>query len=82
MAFLSRSLANLIGNRAESGSKPALVITAAFLKVRSSWRVGLLWFSVRSIPQTVLIDAEGKIIARNLKGAALEAKLKEILGTP
>jgi peroxiredoxin len=39
-------------------------------------------YSVRSIPQTVLIDAEGKIIARNLKGAALEAKLKEILGTP
>lgn len=39
-------------------------------------------YSVRSIPQTILIDAEGNIIARNLKGAALEAKLKEILGTP
>lgn len=39
-------------------------------------------YSVRSIPQTLLIDAEGNIIARNLKGAALEAKLKEILGTP
>lgn len=35
-------------------------------------------YGVRSIPQTLLIDAEGKIIARNLKGAALEAKLKEI----
>jgi peroxiredoxin len=35
-------------------------------------------YGVRSIPQTLLIDEEGKIIARNLKGAALEAKLKEI----
>jgi peroxiredoxin len=39
-------------------------------------------YSVRSIPQTLLIDAQGNIIGRNLKGAALEAKLKEILGTP
>lgn len=39
-------------------------------------------YSVRSIPQTILLDAQGNIIARNLKGAALEAKLKELLGTP
>ena len=35
-------------------------------------------YGVSSIPQTVLLDAEGKIIARNLRGAALAAKLKEI----
>lgn len=37
-------------------------------------------YGVRSIPQTVLLDAEGKIIARNLRGPSLDAKLKEIFG--
>ena len=37
-------------------------------------------YGVRSIPTTLLLDAEGKIIGRNYRGAALEAKLKEILG--
>jgi thiol-disulfide isomerase/thioredoxin len=37
-------------------------------------------YSVTSIPQTLLIDREGKIIERNLRGPALEAKLKEIFG--
>lgn len=37
-------------------------------------------YGVRSIPHTVLLDAEGKIIARNLRGPALDAKLKEIFG--
>jgi len=35
-------------------------------------------YGVRSIPQTLLLDAEGKIIARNLKGPALEAKLRTL----
>lgn len=35
-------------------------------------------YGVRSIPHTVLVDAEGKIIARNLRGGALERKLAEI----
>ncbi|MCB0526392.1 MAG: TlpA disulfide reductase family protein [Saprospiraceae bacterium] len=37
-------------------------------------------YSVTSIPQTVLIDREGKIIARNLRGEQLGAKLAEIFG--
>jgi thiol-disulfide isomerase/thioredoxin len=37
-------------------------------------------YSVSSIPQTLLIDREGKIIARNLRGEQLEQKLKEIFG--
>jgi peroxiredoxin len=37
-------------------------------------------YGVRSIPHTVLVDREGKIIARNLRGPALEAKLAEIFG--
>lgn len=36
-------------------------------------------YGVRSIPQTFLIDKEGKIIATNLRGPALEAKLAELL---
>jgi len=35
-------------------------------------------YGVRSIPQTFLIDQEGKIIAKNLRGNALERKLAEI----
>ena len=35
-------------------------------------------YGVRSIPHTVLIDKEGKIIARNLRGPALERKLAEL----
>lgn len=37
-------------------------------------------YGVSSIPHTVLVDAEGKIIARNLRGPALTAKLQEIFG--
>ena len=36
-------------------------------------------WGVTSIPATFLIDKEGNIIAKNLRGAALEAKLKEVL---
>ncbi|MEO1713383.1 MAG: TlpA disulfide reductase family protein [Bacteroidota bacterium] len=37
-------------------------------------------YGVRSIPHTVLLDAEGRIIARNLRGAQLEQKLAELFG--
>lgn len=35
-------------------------------------------YGVRSIPSTFLLDREGKIVATNLRGPALEAKLKEL----
>ncbi len=35
---------------------------------------------VSSIPSTFLLDREGRIIAKNLRGAALEKKLQEIFG--
>jgi len=38
-------------------------------------------YGVSSIPHTVLIDRDGKIIARKLRGKALELKLEEIFGT-
>lgn len=38
-------------------------------------------YGVKGIPHTVLLDREGKIIAHKLRGAALEAKLKEIFGS-
>ncbi|MFN0033896.1 MAG: TlpA family protein disulfide reductase [Saprospiraceae bacterium] len=37
-------------------------------------------YSVTSIPHTVLLDRQGKIIARNLRGEQLNEKLKEIFG--
>jgi peroxiredoxin len=39
-----------------------------------------LLYGVKSIPHTVLIDQEGKIIMRRLRGKALERKLEEIFG--
>lgn len=35
-------------------------------------------YGISSIPATVLVDREGKIVARNLRGKDLENKLKEI----
>ncbi|MCB0629205.1 MAG: TlpA family protein disulfide reductase [Lewinella sp.] len=37
-------------------------------------------YGVSSIPHTILLDADGKILARNLRGAQLEQKLAELFG--
>jgi len=37
-------------------------------------------YGVRSIPATFLLDPEGKIIAKNLRGPSLENKLEELFG--
>jgi peroxiredoxin len=37
-------------------------------------------YQIQGIPQTYLLDKEGKIIAKNLRGQSLEAKLTEIFG--
>lgn len=45
------------------------------------WNSGVAQsYGVNAIPATFLLDKEGKIIAKNLRGAALEAKLTELLG--
>lgn len=41
--------------------------------------VGAQLYAVNSIPQTILVDGNGTIIARGLHGAELQAKLAEIL---
>lgn len=40
---------------------------------------GASLYGVRSIPATVLVDQEGTIIARNLRGEAIKEKLSELL---
>ena len=37
-------------------------------------------YKITGIPMTVLVDKEGKIIAKNLRGEALENKLAQIFG--
>ena len=36
-------------------------------------------YGIRSIPHTVLLDKEGKIIAKDLRGIELHEKLAELL---
>ncbi|MCB9166010.1 MAG: TlpA family protein disulfide reductase [Flavobacteriales bacterium] len=38
-------------------------------------------YGVSSIPYTVLLDPDGNVIAKNLRGPALEKKLAEVLGS-
>ncbi len=38
-------------------------------------------YKVQSIPASFLLDKEGKIVGKNLRGAALEQKLAEVLGS-
>jgi hypothetical protein len=45
----------------------------------SGWNTPLLQlYGFTSIPFTILVDREGKIIQKNLRGETLEAKLKEL----
>lgn len=45
------------------------------------WSAGMAKrYGVQGIPKTVLIDKEGKVVAQNLRGKALESKLAELLG--
>jgi hypothetical protein len=37
------------------------------------------YYGIEAIPSNLLIDPSGKIIARNLRGEALQAKLAEVL---
>jgi peroxiredoxin len=39
-------------------------------------------YGIMSIPANLLLDKDQKIIARDLRGEALESKLEELLGTP
>jgi peroxiredoxin len=36
-------------------------------------------YNINSIPATFILDAEGKIVAKNLRGAALDSKIAEML---
>jgi peroxiredoxin len=40
---------------------------------------GAALYSVRSIPSTFLLDKDGKIVAKNLRGRALEDTLEKLL---
>ena len=39
-----------------------------------------LAYEIEEIPSTFILDAKGNIVAKNLRGDELKAKVKEILG--
>lgn len=69
--------------------KEANAWKAAIKKDKLTWHHGSdlkFWnsvvaqtYGVKAIPATYLLDKDGKVIAKNLRGAALEAKLTELL---
>jgi len=62
------------------GAIQKLGIPWAQMSDLKGWQsAGAALYNVRSIPATILIDQNGKIIAKDLRGEELEAKLKEIL---
>jgi len=58
----------------------ALNITWPQMSDLQGWsNAGAKLYGVNSIPATVLVDQEGTIVARNLRGDAIKAKLEELL---
>jgi len=39
-----------------------------------------LTYEIEEIPSTFILDAKGNIVAKNLRGEELKAKVKELLG--
>jgi peroxiredoxin len=71
-----------LDNNAEAWKKAIkdLEIPWAQMSDLKGWKcAGAALYNVHSIPATVLIDQSGTIIAKNLRGEELAAKLKEIL---
>ena len=58
----------------------ALDITWPQMSDLQGWNnAGAKLYGVNSIPATVLVDQEGTIVARNLRGEDIKAKLSELL---
>lgn len=71
-----------LDNNAEAWKKAIkdLNITWAQMSDLKGWSCeGAKLYGVRAIPATVLVDQEGTIVARNLRGEELAAKLGELL---
>ena len=69
-------------NNLESRKKAIkdLNITWAQMSDLKGWQCeGAALYGVRAIPATVLVDQEGTIVARNLRGDELKAKLAELM---
>ncbi|WP_165154089.1 TlpA disulfide reductase family protein [Parabacteroides sp. ZJ-118] len=72
-----------LDNKADAWKKGIkdLHITWAQLSDLQGWKnAGAQRYGVNSIPHTVLVDKDGTIIAKNLRGEGLEAKLQELFG--
>lgn len=71
-----------LDNKADAWEKGVkdLGITWAQLSDLQGWKnSGAALYGVNSIPHTILVDKDGTILAKNLHGEALDAKLKEVL---
>lgn len=71
-----------LDNKADAWAKGVqdLGITWTQLSDLKGWQnSGAALYGVNSIPHTILVDKDGTIIAKNLHGEELDAKIKEVL---
>ena len=56
-------------------------LTWAHMSDLKLWKsAAVAQYNIGSVPASFLVDKEGKILAKNLRGAALEMKLMQLLG--
>lgn len=78
--IFSVSLDNNRGKWLQAIEKDHLIWPNHVSDLRGWSSAGGKLYSIGSIPATVLVDRDGKVLARNLRGQQLEQKLKEIFG--
>jgi hypothetical protein len=65
----------------ENGIKADGLIWKSHVSDLKQWQSEVVpMYGISGIPFTVLVDKNGKVIATNLRGDSLKAKLEELLG--
>ena len=78
-AAATAASAMLRGARGNSGVILSLLFRGISKRLKGVDCQAAVLYGIQSIPYTLLIDQEGTILARNIRGEAIEKKLEELL---